>query len=137
MYGHVKAQQSHTSRIPNGRWNMPSQQHYKDHLTSQLPKNMQPATHFAINTNQIKIISTEPELWDCAHLCAEQGNVRNLLIHDARKRPGTSKLDIKFHYCPFAFRNIGYVKIHLRNQTCPNIHYPKRKHGKSKPNHGT
>ena len=117
VYGHVKSQHCYTSRVPNERWNIPRDQLYREY--EQLPQDLKEATKFAILSNKIRLISTEPETWECVGCGTRKEIVKHLLIHIGMQHKTTKRLNVKCPYCPFTFHNLGNMKVHLQ-QTCPN-----------------
>jgi len=103
VYGHVKAKQWYESRIQNGRWNIPFGQQYKKPPDIQLPKNIPAAIQFSVNTDKIRLLSIEPEIWECTQCDTQKNNARNLLIHVAIAHQQITRADINAHIAPSHF----------------------------------
>ena len=120
VYGHVRSTHCYKSREQNERWN--------------IPMDIQPPVQKSANQKKITAIQFEQQTqriyqdediddglkWVCSR-CGEKYEEDDPIIgHLGKKHPETTTGSTECPYCPLTFSNIANLKIHIREQRCPN-----------------
>ena len=121
VYGHVMATHCYTSSKPNGRWNIPTDEQYKDPIKNQLPSNCNPAGKFELLIEQIHYNEDEAEKKDMRNMRGKYNERGNIICHLGKHPETTTTGPTICPYCPFTFKNIAKLKIHIRNGRCSNM----------------
>ena len=123
VYSHVRAVHGYTSRVPNGRWNIPFGKQYKPDSQEQEHNTTNPAMKMEIQTQRIIIqkYDNQPE-WKCFQCDEHYETIRQIAGHIGKKNPEANTGTTSCPYCPMSFSNLENLKIHIRGNRCPNRH---------------
>jgi len=87
VYGHVMATHGYTSRKPNGRWNIPTEEQYNGPVKNQLPKNCNPSAKFELQINRIYFNEQATTKWTCAIFGGKYNERGNIIGHLGKNIP--------------------------------------------------